>query len=128
MKRKLSFSPSPRKRELVQLTKPKSRLFDDVSFPRKPERFSIQCRKDDNVQYRDLYVPQGFQVMYMSILGKVFNLLKCTTKTAPNTWRFMNTVFAKGCSHTSYSNAYVVTRLLRNFQTQSPLAQPQPKL
>ena len=83
VKRKLSFSPSPKKRELVQLTKPKSRLFDDVSFPRKPERFSIQCRKDDNVQYRDLYVPQGSQVMDMSILGKVFNLLKCTTNNCP---------------------------------------------
>ena len=44
-KRKLSFSPSHKKRELVQLTKPKSRLFDVVAFPRKSERFSIQCRK-----------------------------------------------------------------------------------
>ena len=38
------------------------------------------CRKEDQVLSRDLYVPQGCQVMDMSILGKVFNLLTCTGK------------------------------------------------
>ena len=38
------------------------------------------CRKEDQVLSRDLYVPQGSQVMDMSILGKVFNLLTCNRK------------------------------------------------
>ena len=78
--RQLSFSPLPKRRVILQLSKPKSRLFDDAPFPRKHEKFPIMCRKEDQVLSRDLYVPQGCQVMDMSILGKVFNLLTCTGK------------------------------------------------
>ena len=79
LKRKLTFSPTPKKR--LTVTSPKSSLFADVQFIRAPVKFPIMMQKDGKRYTQEFTVPSGSQIIDMDILRQVFNLLTCTDRT-----------------------------------------------
>ena len=75
VKRKISITPVTKR---LPINKPKFLLFDNVKFPPTNKRATIQVRKNDVSSLRELYVPQGPQIIDMAVLRSVFHLLRCT--------------------------------------------------